>query len=88
MGMSPHGIVENGVVVGRGLRLDQIDPGGPASLAGLRDGDVLTMFNGSPVARPSAVARLHAPDVVGRQVPVAIRRDGAEYQLVVVPAPR
>ena len=87
MGMSPGADMQGDVAVAVGLRLSDIDPSGPAAQAGLYPGDLLLTFNGVPVSLPTELTYLVTSDMIGRPVPVTIRRGGGEGQLMIVPAP-
>jgi S1-C subfamily serine protease len=59
-----------------GLLILGIDPNGPAAKAGLIVGDLITQWNGKPVARMREAMLLLGPDSVGTTVTLAIRRGG------------
>jgi putative serine protease PepD len=70
-------------VAGGGVRLAAVVADGPADLAGLRPGDVLTRFDGQVLAAPVdliALVRKHPPGAV---VTVAYRRGGAQSNAAV-----
>lgn len=46
-----------GTVVGSGVLLDRVTPGGPASRAGLRPDDIVIAVGGMPVCSPEQLAR-------------------------------
>jgi len=65
------------------LVVSELEPGGPAEAAGLRDGDVVLEVNGKPATRDDAAAlRYHSP---GETIHLRVRRDDRElvvsYQL-------
>lgn len=68
-----------------GALVSQATPGGPAASAGLENGDVITAFDGKPVADSRALSRLVADTPAGKAVNVDALRNGrrASYQLVV-----
>lgn len=51
-------------------------PGGPADLAGLVGGDVITRFNGQPVTDAGSLRRMLASAPVGQSVEIEYIRDG------------
>jgi putative serine protease PepD len=56
-----------GSAAGGGVRLSQVDAGGPAAAAGLRVGDIITKLAGQPLGEPSdliALVRKYAPGSV------------------------
>jgi len=55
----------------------------PASRAGLRRGDVITRYDGRPVARWSDLPRAVAETPIGREVPIEVMRDGKRISLTV-----
>jgi putative serine protease PepD len=59
-----------------GVRLREV-PAGPARDAGLRDGDVVTEFNGRRVADPTDLIALIRKFPAGAKVPVTYTRGGA-----------
>ena len=58
-----------------------IAPGSPAERAGLRRGDLITAFNGSPVADTNFLRNAVAGTQPGTEVTLTVRRDGREEQL-------
>jgi serine protease Do len=53
-------------------------PGGPAEKAKIKDGDVITEFDGKKVTQMRRLPRLVADTQVGRTVPLKVWRDGRE----------
>jgi serine protease Do len=67
-----------------GALVTQTVPGGPAALAGLKPGDVITRFGDEPVSSPDDLKWIASAATVGSRVPVTLRRGGAERVLDVV----
>jgi S1-C subfamily serine protease len=87
MGMKPGAEIQNNVAVAVGVRITEIVPGGPGAAAGVQPGDLMTTLNGTPVSLPSEVRYLLRAEMVGRPVPITVRRSGVDGQLTLVPAP-
>jgi serine protease Do len=60
-------------------------PYGPAARAGLRPEDIVVALDGEPVTRIGDLQRLLTGQAIGREVVVAIVREGAEQTLRVTP---
>jgi serine protease Do len=58
-----------------GALVAEVTPGGPAARAGIRNGDLITAFDGKPVPDSRALPRIVADTTVGRTVKVDILRD-------------
>jgi S1-C subfamily serine protease len=67
----------------RGILVASIDPDGPAARAGLVVGDIITGWNGKPVAHVREVMRLLGPDSVGTSAELKLLRAGAAGDLKV-----
>lgn len=65
----------------RGLMVVASDPKGPGADAGIRQGDVLTAWNGAALGRGMGVARELGADSVGRTVVLDVRRGGETRQV-------
>jgi Do/DeqQ family serine protease len=65
----------------RGLLVAQIQPGSGAERAGIRQGDVVTAFNGTEVNEPNVFRNLVAGTAPGTEVTLTIQRDGREQQV-------
>jgi len=57
-------------------RVERVSPDSPAARAGLKAGDVVVRFDGTPVASARQLARVVAEAAPGRRVKVEVRRDG------------
>ena len=58
-------------------------PGGPAEKAKIKDGDIITEFDGKQVGQMRRLPRLVADTQVGRTVPIKVWRAGKELMLKV-----
>jgi putative serine protease PepD len=65
--------------LGVGVTLSRIIPDSPAADAGLRDGDVLTEFNGTTVTENTQLIALIRKLAPGTEVTVVYLRDGEEH---------
>jgi S1-C subfamily serine protease len=61
-----------------GLVILSVEPDGPAALAGLMVGDVITSLDGHAVEHPDQVLELLGGDVVGRTLKVEVVRGGKQ----------
>jgi serine protease Do len=66
-----------GVPNGRGVLITEVLPGGPAALAGVRRGDVVTEFEGEPVSESWRLRWLTSIVAPGRRVKLTLWREGA-----------
>jgi serine protease Do len=60
----------------RGALVASVVPGGPAAKAGLREGDVVTRFDGTPIERDEDLPFRASTAGVGRTVDLEVHRDG------------
>jgi len=67
----------------RGVLVNSVVPGSPAAKAGLRPGDVITSFNGTPVDDPNSFRNQVASTTPGTNVTISLLRDGREQQVTV-----
>lgn len=70
-----------GLKQARGALVNDVLKGSPADKAGIRQGDVITGFNGSEVKDPSHLQRLVAEHGVGKSARVTVFRDGKTVDL-------
>lgn len=70
-----------GLKQARGALINDIMKGSPAEKAGIRQGDVITAFNGADVKDPSHLQRLVAETGIGKPVKVIVFRDGRALEL-------
>jgi S1-C subfamily serine protease len=69
----------------KGAFITDVYAGSGADIAGLRPGDVLIDFAGTPVSGPDDLVRLLTADRIGEAVPVRILRNGEPRRVIVVP---
>jgi serine protease Do len=62
---------------GRGALLTSIQPGGPAAVAGLRQGDVVLAFDGHQVGEGRELPRIVAGEPAGKRVSLVVWRNGS-----------
>ena len=65
----------------RGVEVSSLAADGPASKAGIKEGDVVLEFNGQPVQGTAQFSRLVRETPVGRQVRITVWRSGAAQTL-------
>ncbi|MCC5619333.1 trypsin-like peptidase domain-containing protein [Nostoc sp. CHAB 5836] len=70
-----------------GVLLVEIVPRSPASVAGLRVGDVIKSINSQPVTKIEEVQKLVEKSKIGTNLPIEVERDGQIVQVRVEPAP-
>jgi serine protease Do len=64
-----------GLANNHGVLVDTVTPGSPAAKADLRQGDVITAFDGKPIEDARSLAMAVAETAAGKTVPVAIWRE-------------
>jgi serine protease Do len=67
----------------KGALVSDVKEDSPADQAGLKQGDVIVTYQGSPVEDAVALQRLVTRTAVGTKVPVRVIRDGHETDLTV-----
>ncbi|MFO0705384.1 MAG: DegQ family serine endoprotease [Nitrospira sp.] len=67
----------------KGALVSDVKENSPADQAGLKQGDVITSYQGLPVEDAVALQRLVTRTAVGTKVPVTVVRDGHERDLTV-----
>ncbi|MEH2086043.1 HhoA/HhoB/HtrA family serine endopeptidase [Nostoc sp.] len=70
-----------------GVLLVEIVPRSPASVAGLRVGDVIKTINSQPVTKIEEVQKLVEKSKIGTKLPIEVERNGQIVQVGVQPAP-
>jgi S1-C subfamily serine protease len=78
-------VVFHHLAVDQGVLVSGIEPGSPASRAGLREGDVIVAFSGQPVSGIDELHRHLVAKVIGIPSMVTIIRHTEKLDLVVTP---
>jgi S1-C subfamily serine protease len=68
-----------------GLRIAAVVSGGPAAVAGLREGDVLVAVEGRAVMSSTTLQQRMVADAIGRRVEITVWRNGALVDVIAVP---
>ena len=68
----------------RGVLVVSIDPNGPSARAGILVGDIVTAWNGQPIAAVREIMRLLGPESIGSTVDLGLIRGGTPTALQVV----
>ena len=66
-----------------GALVTSVSPDSPAAAAGLRQGDVITAFNGKALEQMRELPRLVASTGIGREVPLTVLRGGKQESVQV-----
>jgi len=75
-----------GLTEAQGAMVTEVTPDGPASKAGLKQGDVILSFAGHKVGNPRELARVVAKEPAGRRTSLTVWRNDGEKSLSVVTA--
>jgi S1-C subfamily serine protease len=67
----------------RGVMVGAVSPNNPAARAGIREGDVILAFNGTPVTDGNTLRNQVASTAPGTAVKVTVMRDGREQEIEV-----
>ena len=86
LGVTVQGITADmaaslGLPSAQGALISSVDPGSPAARAGIRQGDVITHYNGKAVADNNQLRNAVASTMPGTSVPVQLLRDGKSTTL-------
>jgi len=65
----------------KGALVAEVTPGSPAEKAGIKPGDIITSFNGSPVSNSEQLPPLVAATTVGEKVRISVIRNGESKTL-------
>ena len=76
---------ENQLAVTSGVFVVSVEPNSPAATAGLRDGDVVLAFAGTPVTGVDDLHRLLTEERIGEATAVTILRSARRRKITVVP---
>jgi len=68
-----------------GALVESVNPNSPAAAAGLREKDVIIVFDGERVRSASHLTRLVHETPAGREVPFSVMRDGRKADLRIKP---
>jgi S1-C subfamily serine protease len=68
-----------------GVLVAGIEPDSPASRAGLREGDVIVAFAGSPVSGIDELHRHLVAEAIGKLAPLTVIRQTEKLDLAVIP---
>ncbi len=72
---------EKGFTNLRGIYVDDVVDGGPAAIAGIKQGDVITQIDSTPVNGKAELMEIIGQKNPGSRVSVELQRDGKEYVL-------
>ena len=70
-----------GLSAPEGVLVYQVLPEGPAQQAGLKDGDIITTFDGTPISHTRQLIDTVSATPTGRKVPVTVQREGKAQTL-------
>lgn len=68
------------------IQVDSVDPDGPAWSAGIREGDLLSAFNGEDLTNVDDFYRLLSQWPVGKPITFTVTRRNGVYEITVIPA--
>jgi S1-C subfamily serine protease len=70
----------------RGVLISEVQPGSPADIAGLRGGDIVIDFAGTPVTNVDALHRQLTGDRIDVPTPIRVLRSGTPRRIIIVPS--
>jgi len=86
---NPHELRSMGITgSGHGVVVSRVEPGLPADVAGLKDGDLITQYNGEAVRDSDHLIRMVGATPVGAKVSIKYLRKGQEFTTTVTIADR
>jgi serine protease Do len=80
--------LQDSQTAGDGATVADVTSGGPASKAGLRNGDRIVEFDGKPVKSTKQLTELIADTAAGTAIKLKFVRDGSEQSASITPAER
>lgn len=72
-----------GLKEAQGAEVTMVEPGGPADKGGIKAGDIILKFNGSPIARSTDLPRMVGGTALGSKAVVSVWRKGAQVDIPV-----
>ena len=75
-----------GLKTAQGAEVSLVEPGGPADKAGIRAGDIILKFNGSPINRSTDLPRLVGGTAINSKASVTVWRKGVQQDIAVTVA--
>ncbi|MBI4011964.1 MAG: DegQ family serine endoprotease [Candidatus Rokubacteria bacterium] len=81
--LTPHLANSFGLTGPKGVLVASVAEGSPAERAGLKPGDVIVRYDGTPVDTPRVLPALVANTEIGRTVELSVVRDGAARAVTV-----
>ncbi|MGH9253962.1 MAG: S1C family serine protease [Vicinamibacterales bacterium] len=78
----------NQIVASSGVLVASVEPGSPAAVGGLREGDVILSFAGRPIAGIDDLHRCLIDECIGVPSEVTVLRRTARHQFTIVPTER
>jgi S1-C subfamily serine protease len=71
--------------VATGVRIDAVEPGSPAAVAGVERGDVIVAVGATPIADVDALQRALVADAIGRSLEITLVRRDRKLVLAALP---
>ena len=67
-----------------GVYVSEVEPGGPADVAGMRSGDLIVSIDGVEIERSDDIISVRDTHLPGDEIPVVIERDGRTRELTLI----